>query len=114
MDLSSLLLAPVRVPLRLARAFDDLTVIADRARRDPDPVEEVRARIDLLLAELAAVISVGRQIVEGGAELTDTAKAATVRMVELVATANGVIRTGSAVDVTGRQLHTGGEDLKAT
>ena len=114
MNLTSLLLAPVRVPLRIARALDDLTVLADRARRDPDPVEEVRARIDLLLIELTAVIAVGREIVGGGAELTDTAKAATGRMTELLAAANGVLRTGAALDVTGRQLHTGGQDLLAT
>jgi hypothetical protein len=113
-DLTSLLLAPVRVPLRLARALDDLTAIADRARRDPDPVEEVRTRIDLLLVELAAVIAVGREIVDGGAELTDTTKSATARMIELEAMANGLMRTGGALDVTGRQLHTGGQDLLAT
>jgi DNA repair ATPase RecN len=80
-DLASLVLSPVRVPLRLAQALDDITAVADRARRDPDPAEEVRDRIDALLAEIrtlnglaAQILPVGRQIVDGGAELTDEAR----------------------------------------
>lgn len=82
MDLTSLILAPVRVPLRLAAALDDLTAIADRARREPDPVEEVEARIDGALAQLTVLTEVAReltqvarQIRDGGRELTEVAKA---------------------------------------
>lgn len=92
MDLGSLVLAPIRVPLRVARALDDLTVLADRARKEPDPVEEVRVRLDALLMELTALNLVAREIVEGGRDLTDTAK---------------------QVDLTGRMIHDGGKDLEA-
>jgi hypothetical protein len=91
-DLGSLVLAPIRVPLRVARALDDLTVLADRARKEPDPVEEVRVRLDALLMELTALNLVAREIVEGGRDLTDTAK---------------------QVDLTGRMIHDGGKDLEA-
>lgn len=78
MDLGSLLLAPIRVPVRAVRtldaALDDLAALAERARREPDPVEEVRVRLDALLMELTALNLVAREIVEGGRDLTDTAK----------------------------------------
>ena len=88
MNGASILLAPIRVPLRVGRALDDLATLAERARRDPDPVDEVRDRIDALLAELAtlnglvrelvpvarAVDATGREIVAGGAELTEVAR----------------------------------------
>lgn len=91
MDLTDLLLAPVRVPARAVRALDDLTVLADRARREPDPVEEVRIRLDALLAELTALNVVAREIVLGGRDLTDAAR---------------------QVDATGRAIHDGGKDLE--
>lgn len=39
------------------RALEDLNAVAERARREPDPVEEVRQRIDTLLVEAAALIA---------------------------------------------------------
>lgn len=96
MDLGSLILAPIRVPVRVVRtldaALDDLATLAERARREPDPVEEVRVRLDALLMELTALNLVAREIVEGGRDLTDTAK---------------------QVDLTGRLIHDGGKDLEA-
>jgi hypothetical protein len=92
MNLMSLVLAPVRVPLRLARALDDLAAIAERARRDPDPVEVARERLDLALDKLDALLG-----------------AAT----EIVAVGHSVVRTGLVLDSTGRDLHSGGEDLTA-
>ena len=74
MDLASVVLAPVRVPLRIAQALDDLADIAERARRDPDPVEEVRERLDALLLEAHALNVVAREIRDGGQDLTATAK----------------------------------------
>jgi len=105
-DLGSLILAPIRVPLRVARALDDLTVLADRARTEPDPVEEVRVRLDALLMELTALNLVAREIVEGGRDLTDTAK-----RVDL--TGRDLTDTARQVDVTGRLIHDGGKDLEA-
>ena len=85
-DVLSLALAPIRLPVRLAKALDDLTVLADRARRDPDPVEEVRERLDRLLSELHVVLEVAQVIA----------------------------RVGENLDVTGRQIVVGGRDLTLT
>lgn len=104
MDATSILLAPVRAPLRIGQALDDLATLAERARRDPDPVEAVRDRIDALLAEIGtlnalvadllpvaiALNATGREIVEGGAELTEEAR---------------------RLNVVGREIRDGGEDL---
>jgi hypothetical protein len=100
MDLVSVILAPVRVPLRLARALDDLAAIAERARRDPDPVEQVLDRLDLALAEIDA--------------LRHTAVDLRALMQELIAVGHGVVRVGLTLDSTGRDLYTGGSDLTAT
>lgn len=118
MDVASLLLAPVRVPLRLGRALDDLATIADRARRDPDPVEQVRTRLDALLGELdtlnaqvrdvlpvaAAITVVGREIVDGGAELTAEAR-------RLNATAREIVLGGEDLTATARILHVDTREL---
>lgn len=106
MDLMSIVLAPVRVPLRIAQALDDLADIAERARRSPDPVEEVRVRIDLLLAEISALNVVAREIRDGGRELTEVAKA-------VVVVASALHDTAVALDTTGRTIVVGGQDLTA-
>src|SRR4051812_26870507 len=83
MSVSDVLLAPWRIPVRVVRALDDLAALADRARRDPDPVDVVRERLDALLLELAAAV-VAIQDATGAA-----------------------IR----VDATGHMIHDGGQDL---
>ena len=113
MDLTSVLLAPVRVPVRIAQALDDLATIAERARRDPDPVEEVRERIDQLLLELASAVAVISEMVRGGAELNATAQTANTLMIELVAEARSLNRVAQRLDMTGTDLHSGGEQLTA-
>src|SRR3712207_290767 len=107
MDVTSVLLAPVRVPFRVAQALDDLNTLAERARRDPEPVEEVRKRIDTLIVELGAVIAVAREIVEGGRELTETAKAVN-------ASARALDDVAISLDATGRDIVDGGQELTAT
>ena len=92
MDPLGLLRDTLALPGRIVRALDDVAAIAERARRDPDPVEEVRVRIDALLLELELVRGVAREIVDGGADLNRTAK---------------------ALDRTGRDIHDGGQDLTA-
>lgn len=110
-DLKSLLLLPVSVPLRLAEALDDLAAIADRARREPDPVEEVRERLDALLAEIvllrttAAGLNVtGRDLIDGGADLTDTAKALKGDTAELIDGGQDLTDTAKRLDVDLRTL----------
>ena len=106
MDLMSIVMAPVRVPLRVARALDDLADIAERARRDPDPVEEVRIRIDALLLEIDALNAVAREIRDGGRELTEVAKGVLVM-------GTALHETAMALDTTGRTIVVGGQDLVA-
>ena len=72
MDLKALLLAPLLIPERTVRLLDDVNALAERARREPDPVEEVRARIDVLIAEIAQLLVVAREIRDGGADLKET------------------------------------------
>lgn len=105
-DLRSVILAPVTIATRTVQALDDLAAIADRARREPDPVEEVRERLDRVLDELTAlrataaeVDATGRQIVTGGRELTDTAKVLT--------------GTAATLEHDTRELIDGGQDLTA-
>lgn len=114
MDLTSIVLAPVRIPLRVAKALDDLTVLADRARRDPDPVDQARERIDLLLIELAEVVRAARDLIDGGAELTQVARQTHVTMFELLQAARALLPTTLALEGTGEQLVIGGQDLTAT
>lgn len=106
MDLKSIVLAPVRVPLRIAQALDDLADIAERARRDPDPVEEVRVRIDALLLQIDALNAVAREIRDGGRELTEVAKA-------ILVMGTALHETSMSIDATGRMIVSGGQDLVA-
>jgi len=114
MDLGSLLLAPVRVPMRVAQALDDLATLADRARRDPDPAEVALERIDLLLLELAAVVAIIRELIDGGLELTDTAKLIDAHLRELLPVAGALVPTARMLDGTGRAIIDGGEELTQT
>ena len=106
MDLKSLVLAPVRVPLRLAQALDDLADLAERARRDPDPVEEVRVRLDALLVELHAVNVVAREIRDGGRDLNATGR-------QIVAGGQDLTAVSTRLERDTRELIDGGQDLTA-
>jgi DNA repair ATPase RecN len=81
------------------RALDDLHTVAERARRDPDPVEEIRDRLDALIAEAAGLLVslqrvhlVAAEIVTGGRDL---------------------VETGDRVERRGAEIVTGGQDLTA-
>jgi methyl-accepting chemotaxis protein len=110
-QLIDLVLAPVRVPLRLVRALDDLGSLAERARREPDPVEEVRDRLDLVAVELAQVIDVARAVAGGGSELARVAAGLHASVVELIDAARALGAVAEALDATGRRVSDGGEDL---
>jgi hypothetical protein len=99
MDPMSVVLAPIRIPLRIASALDDLAAIAARARRDPDPVEVIIERLDAALQEISRLTHVAQRL-EGGVQ-------------EVLAVGHSVVRTGLQLDSTGRDLHDGGEDLTA-
>jgi methyl-accepting chemotaxis protein len=87
-----IVLAPWRAVQVLARAADDLNAVAERARRDPDPLDEARARLEALGAQLDTLIGA-------------------VRTVDTSAVALGT--GGEDLLVATRQLITGGQDLTA-
>ena len=64
-----LVLAPLRAAQTAARAVEDLHDLAERARREPDPVEDVRKRLDELLAAVTALNATAETIVTGGRDL---------------------------------------------
>ena len=85
-----MVLAPWRATRGLARAADDLHDLAERARRDPDPVEEVRQRLDELLIVARELNATAWTIVTGGRDLRHTAE---------------------VLDADTRELIDGGQDL---
>ena len=105
MDLASIVLAPVRVPVRIAQALDDLATLADRAREDPQPAEQVRDRIDLLLEELRELNALARSLIR-------TAQAVDVTGRDIVTGGQELTAVTKAVDVTGRDIVEGGQDLE--
>ncbi len=127
MDVGALLLAPIRAPLRVVRVLDDLAALAERARRDPDPVEEVRDRVDALIAQIAtlnglanellpvaqAIVAVGGEIVDGGEELTGETRRVHAVAREIALGGEDLTATGRVLDRDTRELIDGGERLTA-
>ena len=91
-SITDVALAPWKAGRLLVRAADDLNAVAERARRDPDPVEEVRERLDALLGEIARL---------------------TELVVPLPGVLSGLAVVAERVDATGRRIVTGGQDLVA-
>jgi uncharacterized phage infection (PIP) family protein YhgE len=91
--------APWKAAQLVLRAADDLHTLGERARQDPDPVDEVRERLDQLGAQLAGLISVAQG-------LDNTART-------IVTGGNDLRRTGEALDAHTQQIITGGQDLTA-
>jgi methyl-accepting chemotaxis protein len=134
MDLTSVVLAPVRAGRLAVRAAEDLHAVAERARRDPDPVTEVRDQLDALLeglwrltdlivplhaavlqltATAAAVDLTGRDIVSGGEELTAVARALDRHGAELVGGGRDLVAVSERLDAHSAELIDGGQDLTA-
>ena len=67
--------APWRAARAVIRAADDLHTIAERARRDPDPLDEARDRLDRLGAQVESLTSVARSL-DANAASIDTGAAA--------------------------------------
>ena len=102
----------------LARAAEDLNAVAERARRDPDPVHEVRERLDglstLLETLLAAIRTIeatalalgarGEELLEATRELSSTAR-------RIETGGRDLRRTGEVLDAHTQELIAGGQDL---
>jgi DNA repair ATPase RecN len=100
----AIVLTPWRVVRVVARAADDLNAVAERARRDPDPVEELQTRLDALLTELEALGAGGEDLLVATRELN-----ATARTIEVGG--RRLRRTGEVLDEHTQELITGGQDL---
>jgi prefoldin subunit 5 len=132
--ITDVVLAPVKAGRLALRAADDLNAIAQRARRDPDPVEEVRERLDALLGEIgmltaqigplhAAVTMLiaaaervdgtAGEIVAGGRDLTAVARILDGHAVALIDGGDRLRRTSESLDTHSVELIDGGADLTA-
>src|ERR687893_44308 len=68
-------MTPWRAAQAVIRAADDLHTLAERARRDPDPLDEARERLDRLGSQLESLISVGRSLDANAASVDAGARA---------------------------------------
>lgn len=115
-----IVLGPWRAVRVLARAAEDLNAVAERARRDPDPVEEARERLDALFTQLETLIGAVQKVNAsalalgaGGEELVLAARElnSTARTIE---TGGRELRhTGEVLDDHTQELIAGGQDLTA-
>ena len=92
-----LVLAPWRITRAVARAADDLNALAERARRDPDPVEEVQRRLDTLLAEIRALDATAGTIITGGRDLRLTGESLDAHTVELISGGRELTETAKVI-----------------
>jgi chromosome segregation ATPase len=113
-------LAPWRAGRVIARAAQDLNALAERARRDPDPVEEARKRLDSLFAELETLIVAVRAVEASTLALGSGGEALLLATRSLDSTARSIEtggrdlrRTGEVLDERTQELVGGGQDLTA-
>ena len=95
----AIVLAPWRAARALARSAEDLNALAERARRDPDPVDEARARIEALSAQLETLV--------GAIAKVDVSAHA------LGAGGEDLLLATRELNSTARKIETGGKDLTA-
>ena len=113
-------LAPWRAVRVLARAAEDLNAVAERARRDPDPVEQARERLDALFTELKTLIVAIRTVDASAVALGTGGEDLLLATRSLDSTARAIEtggrelrRTGEVLDEHTQELITGGRDLTA-
>jgi len=101
---ADIVLAPWRAVRVLVRATDDLNSLAERARRDPDPVEEARVRLDALFRELETLVGAVRTVDASAVALGAGGE-------DLLATTRDLNSTARTIETGGRQLRQTGEVL---
>ena len=113
-------LAPWRAVRVLARVAEDLHAVAERARRDPDPVEEARERLDALFTELETLIASIRTVDAsaialgvGGEDLLLATRSLNLTARAIETGGRELRRTGDVLDDHTQELITGGQDLTA-
>src|SRR5215210_6133669 len=95
---ADIVLAPWRAARLVIRAADDLNSVAERARREPDPVDEARERLDALFKELETLISAVRTV--------------DASAVALGAGGEDLLESTQELNSTARRIETGGRDLR--
>ena len=115
-----IVLAPWRAVRVLVRAADDLNAVAERARREPDPIDEARARLDALFTELETLIRTARSLDASAVKLGAGGEDLLVATRELNSTARTIEtggrdlrHTGEVLDDHTQELIAGGQDLTA-
>jgi chromosome segregation ATPase len=84
----------------LARAAEDLNALAERARRDPDPIDEAQERLDELFSQLASLI--------------DSIRTVDASALALGAGGEDLLLATRELNSTARTIETGGRDLRRT
>jgi methyl-accepting chemotaxis protein len=113
-------LAPWRAVRVIGRAADDLNSVAERARRDPDPVDEARKRLDALFDELETLVGAIRAVnasalalAAGGQDLLLATRELNATAQTIEAGGRDLRNTGEVLDGHTHQLIAGGQDLTA-
>jgi prefoldin subunit 5 len=101
---SEVVLAPWRGLRLLARAAEDLHAVAERARRDPDPVDEAWERLDALFKQLETLIAAIRTVDASAGALGAGGE-------DLLHATRSLNSTARAIETGGRELRRTGEDL---
>jgi prefoldin subunit 5 len=117
---ADIVLGPWRAARAIARAAEDLNAVAERARRDPDPVEQAHERLDALFTELETLIAGIRKVDASAVALGAGGEDLLLATRSLNSTAHAIEtggrdlrRTGDVLDEHTQQLITGGQDLTA-
>ena len=112
MGLIDVALVPWRAGRGLARAAEDLHDLAERARRDPDPVDEARERLDRLSGQIDALLAVAgsldgtaRTIVTGGRDLQLTGEVLDGHTQELIDGGSDLTEVAKELAQSLRALH---------
>src|SRR4051794_5510162 len=96
--------APVDLTRRALRLLDDVAALADRARRDPDPLEEALGRIDAALVEMRAGIAVLVELLAQTRELTHTTRSLERLAGEMTPRADAVTAVGERLEASAREV----------
>lgn len=125
---TDLVLAPWRATRAVGRIAEDLNALAERARRQPDPVEQAYHAVEDLLGGLRSVIATATRLEDHIAavdahavqldahavQLDGHAVQLDGHAVALTAVAEALLHTTRALHVTAREIVEGGRDLKET
>lgn len=113
MELGAILRAPLTGARMLVHAAEDLSTLADNARGQPDAAKRITDRLDALLVEVTAVMSVAAQVVERAQVLDDAASALVAEAQEIIVGGRSLRHTGDTLDGHAQEIIAGGQDLVA-